>query len=385
MRPLTCALSLLLCVAAACDRPDRRCRFGADHAVFRSASSQFDDVALVRTAAGPLAIFSDESGLYARALDAYGLPRARARRLAERCDAGLAAISSANEVWIACSRRAGDQTVPAGPEGFGDGGRGAVSLYSWGDRLQEVRRFAPVGEESHGVSLAVHAGRAQVAWQDAAMGGAQLWYAGPRDGGARVLSDLEWYAGTPRLGTMGGRLRALWDESLERGNVFESRIRMLDLEDHSRGPATVAEGHDASPSPAVALDAAGSWLAFRDRRKGHRKAGLYLSRLDARGSRKAEVRVGRADGVGQPSLTACLSGLVAATPRSFAGDYFVGVVHVARDLGSVSPEQQFYEDSREFSQVAAACLDSRLLLLIAERGRLGGGRAALRSVGYGCE
>jgi hypothetical protein len=63
----------------------------------------------------------------------------------------------------------------------------------------------------------------------------------------------------------------------------------------------------------------------------------------------------------------------------------VGVVQVDPDLQTFSLEQQFYEDSHEFSQVAATCLDTRLLLLIAERGRLGGGRAALRSVGFSCE
>jgi hypothetical protein len=75
---------------------------------------------------------------------------------------------------------------------------------------------------------------------------------------------------------------------------------------------------------------------------------------------------------------------VAATPRTFAGDYFVGVVHVDRALSQPSLEQQFYEDSHEFGQVASACLGSRMLLLISERGRPGGGRAALRSVGFTC-
>jgi hypothetical protein len=97
------------------------------------------------------------------------------------------------------------------------------------------------------------------------------------------------------------------------------------------------------------------------------------------------VRVGRADGVGRPVLQRCLGGLVAATPRTFAGDYFVGVVHVDSALERLSAEQQFYEDSHEFAQVAAACQSSDVLLLIAERGRLGAGRATLHSATFTCD
>jgi hypothetical protein len=83
-------------------------------------------------------------------------------------------------------------------------------------------------------------------------------------------------------------------------------------------------------------------------------------------------------------LRACLGGLVAATPRTFAGDYFIGVVHADESLRSLSGEQQFYEDSHEFAQVAVTCLGDSALLLIAERGRLGKSQAALRSVSFSC-
>lgn len=366
-------------IGSACDGSGKRCRFGSDHAVFRSEGGSFDDVALVKTVEGPLAIFSDTTGLYMRALDEYGLPRRRAQRVGERCDAGLAAAVSGMELWLACARR-------ARPEGED----GSVSVYMAADAgaaLTERQRFAPVGGESHGVALALHAGRARVAWQDAALGGAQLRYAETGSLLTYVLSDADWFASTPRLSATESRVTALWDESQQRGEEYESRIRMLDLSGRSRSGTgtTVMVAHDASPGPAMVIDPkGGSWLAFRDRRKGRRKTGLYLAHV--LGGRASDVvRVGRADGVGRPTLTACLSGLVAATPRTFAGDYFVGVVQVDQDLRAFSLEQQFYEDSHEFSQVAATCLDARLLLLIAERGRLGGGRAALRSVGFSCE
>lgn len=368
-------VAAVTCWTACDDNAGRRCHFGSDHAVFRSESGQFDDVALVKTATGPLAFFSDTSGLYARVIDESGLPSKRAERIADRCDAGLSAAVSGKDLWLACSRRARS------------GELGSVAVYMFTGALTMRQRFAHVGSESQGVALVVSAGRVHVAWQDAALGGAQLRYAEASSPITNLISDPDWFASTPQLSATDSQLLAVWDESQEHGSEYESRVRMLDLTGRARtGTATtVMEAHDASPSPAMLMDPrGGSWLAFRDRRKGRRKTGLYLAHLF--GSRASEVvRVGRADGVGRPTLTACLSGLVAATPRTFAGDYFVGVVQVDPDLQTFSLEQQFYEDSHEFSQVAATCVDSRLLLLIAERGRLGGGRAALRSVGFSCE
>lgn len=377
MRGLACRIVLLWCSASACDNAETKCHFGTDHAVFRSHGVQFDDVALVNGHSGTLAVFSDVSGLYLRSLDDYGLPRAPAERLGERCDAGLDAAVSGKILWLACARRP-----------HHGAGSGVVSLYMRNDSgLVERQRYGPLGPESLGVALAVLPGRAVVAWQDAAMGGAQLWYGTSDSAEPHGLSDPEWFAGSPRLGLAGSRLLALWDESRERGKSYESRVRLLALSGGAQRAhaVTVAQAEDASPSPAIAVDTQGAWLAFRDRRKGQRKTGLYVSRLDTRGRHGDEVRVGRADGVGRPTLSSCLSGLFAATPRTFAGDYFVGVIRIDRDLGTFSLEQQFYEDSHEFSQVASACLRSRMLLLIAERGKLGGGRAALRSVGFSCQ
>lgn len=376
MRPLgLCIVVLAIFVLSACESTGRRCHFGSDHAVFRSEAGLFDDIALVKAASGPVAFFSDATGLYARALEDAGLPRKRTERIGERCDAGLAAALSGTQVWLACARRAHGEDP------------GAVTTYMFDGKLTERQHFSPVGSESQGVAVAVVAGKVRVVWQDAALGGAQLRYAEAGPPVTHVISDPDWFASTPRLSVTDSQLIALWDESQERGSEYESRIRMLDVGGRTRSAAaaTVMEAHDASPSPAMLVDPrGGSWLAFRDRRKGRRKTGLYLAHL--LGSRASEVvRVGRADGVGRPTLTACLSGLVAATPRTFAGDYFVGVVQVDPDLQTFSLEQQFYEDSHEFSQVAASCVDERLLLLIAERGRLGGGRAALRSVAFSCE
>lgn len=364
--------------ASACDGNGRRCRFSSDHAVYQSSSAELDDVELIRRGANVLALFSDASGLWARELDSHGLPRARARRLGERCDAGFAAAAarSGDASWLACGRRARTSDE-----------QGAVTLYELRETLDERARFTPVGPQSHGVGVAQHGGAVNVSWQDAAVGGARIWYASTLRREPVVISDPDWFASAPGPFSTPARLLSLYAESHERDQRFDSRLRLLSAPDaHNAGAAqTVGQAHDGTPSPDLVLDEQGMWMMFRDRRKGRRKTGLYLSRLSPQGRQLgAAVRVGRADGVGRPRLCACLDGLVAATPRTFAGDYFVGVVHVDRALKRPSLEQQFYEDSHEFAQVAAACLGSRMLLLIAERGRIGGGRAALRSVGFTC-
>jgi hypothetical protein len=63
----------------------------------------------------------------------------------------------------------------------------------------------------------------------------------------------------------------------------------------------------------------------------------------------------------------------------------VGVLRADPELRRLSAEQQFYEDSREFDRVAVYCGQDRALLLIAERGRLLKGNAALRSTTFRCD
>jgi hypothetical protein len=96
------------------------------------------------------------------------------------------------------------------------------------------------------------------------------------------------------------------------------------------------------------------------------------------------MRVGRADGVGRPAIAPCMEGVVVATPRTYGGDYFVGVNWLDRELTRTRGEQQFYEDSHAFTQVAAACLGDHALLLIAEFPQLHSASSALRAVPYRC-
>jgi hypothetical protein len=151
-------------------------------------------------------------------------------------------------------------------------------------------------------------------------------------------------------------------------------------------PHTVLESKDADPSPRLVSVSDGLMLAFRDKRETGRKTGLYMARVAEDGRLLGRVvRAGRADGRATPVLEPCLGGVVSATPRTFAGDYFVGVLRADPELRRLSAEQQFYEDSREFDRVAVHCGRDQALLLIAERGRLLKGNAALRSTTFRCE
>jgi hypothetical protein len=253
-----------------------------------------------------------------------------------------------------------------------------------------------------------------LAWQDAAVDGARLWILRDLESAPARVSEPGWHAAAPSLALRGTRLFAGWSEVRELGKREEGRVRLLDLAAAHASIASVVTSQDGAPSPDLAGSGEDLWLAFRDRRSAGRKTGLYLVRLDPEGKPLDKpVRAARADGVGRPVLRSCLGGLLAATPRTFAGDYFVGVVRADATLRALSGEQQFYEDSHEFAQVASACLGERALLLIAERGKLGAlprtalappqsagaetlgallrapgsdtGRAALRSVSFACD
>jgi hypothetical protein len=372
---------LVLFEQTACGPSAPRCHFGAEHPVFASSAAGFDDVALVWVGTQAALIFSEQSGLYARWLDSRGLPGPPAERLGPRCDAGVAAAVSGKAVQLACARRATE--LPASD--------GDVALYALdqGLRMQRVSRFGKVGSSSRGVAIAASPAGLTLAWQDATLDAARVWLMLGLAAQPVAISDPGFAASAPGLEADDAHVYATWSETRENGRSVESRVQFAELAPRlTSGPkaVTVAHSRDAFPSPALAASERGLWLAFRDRRKASRKTGLYLARLDRAGrALGAPVRAARADGVGRPALRHCLGGVLAATPRTFAGDYFVGVVRADPTLRTLSGEQQFYEDSHEFAQVAATCAGDHALLLMAERARPGRSGAALRSVSFSCD
>jgi hypothetical protein len=161
-------------------------------------------------------------------------------------------------------------------------------------------------------------------------------------------------------------------------------------------PRALIERPHLDASPQLVSLAAQQLLAVRDHGRDARRTGLYLARLPAlsaagaqklsmRDGRVDHVRVGRADGIARPALEPCMGGLVVATPRTYAGDYFVGINWLDAALQKPRREQQFYEDARAFTQAAVACLGTHALVLVAEHPQLGRDQASLRAVPYRCE
>jgi hypothetical protein len=359
-----------------CQGDPPRCRFGSEHAVFQSSAQTFHDLALRPHGSGVVALFSDSAGLYVLPLSAAGDPLGPARMLFESCDAGFDARRRGDGLALACARRARPELA------------GSLTLYLLDAALdvQSSERVAEVGRASQGVALAERGGQLALLWHDAAISGERIWFSEPLSGGApRQLSADGWDASAPSLRWVqldsGPRLYAVWAET----GPTSSRVVLSEPSGQS-APRVVVQAREPAPNPRLVPAEGGLILAFRDKRERGRKTGLYLVRLDPGGGPAGEiVRAGRADGEGSPVMEACQGGLISALPRTFAGDYFVGVMWADERLQRLTQEQQFYEDSREFDRVALHCGEAGALLLIAERGRLLRNGAALRSTTFRCE
>jgi hypothetical protein len=383
------AVALAACAwLSACDRTrEASCRFARELRVFDSASLALDDIALTGSGGAQLAVFSDEAGLHVRALGADGRPLAAEARIGERSPGGLAAITAPSGTWIACLRPGETREASAGH---------AVTLYRYerAHGATALARFGTAGHKSQGITLHAFGDGAWLGYQDAIVGEARTWLMSLQLTAAtavvresRVLSQPGLRGGAPSFAVQGARAYAVWPEAHD----AVARVMWSSLA-HGAQPRVLYATHDPLPSPAVALASASTAdfvVGFRDRRDKRRKTGLYLVPVDADGRpARAPRRIARADGTGRPALEACGAArgraIVAATPRTFGGDYFVGAVSIDPALEHLSGEQQFYEDSREYSQVAASCAGDSTLLLIAERGKAGRSRAALRAVPFTC-
>jgi hypothetical protein len=374
--PVLCALASLL---IACDaRRETTCRFGAEHEVFVTTAAGFDDIALARVGEGHVAVFSDAAGLQLRRLDAHGKPTAAVVRFAERCAGGVDAVSGVRGLLVACLRP----------------GKSAVSVYvvDADGRMVLVRAFGEAGSRARGVSLARTGERVFVGYQDAVVGAGRAYVVQVQLVGdapapwPRLVSDPARVAGAPRLAVHDERVFATWSEHSLGADEADGRVMIAEVS-RSRSPSVAATVHHPAPEPTLVADAKGLAMVFRDLRADAQRPGLYATRVAPEGKLLGGLlRAARADGSGRPALRACGAHLVAATPRTFAGDAFVGVVGIDLARGAVAGEQQFYEDSREFAQVAADCDGGEgALLMVAERASRGRGTAALHAVSLACQ
>jgi hypothetical protein len=373
-RALLALLGSLLSATPACSlEPGAQrspCHFGQEQRVADLQATEVDELRLVRLGETFWALWSEAGGLFARPLDGQGRPRAPARRIGERCAGGFAAVAHGAGVALGCLMPA------ATPDAAG-----LARYLELGPTLQLERQqdHAGAGLLSRGVGVAWIAGKGQLAWHDASADRNRIWLAAGAEPGGRVLSPPERAASWPSVLAVGESLRVSWveawlDDGRPRGRIV--------LWEPDRELASLAPILNDNAMPQL-FDAPGGLLvAYRDRRRVDERMGLYVGPIAGDSARI--TRVARADGVARPAVVRCLGGVVAATPRTYAGDYFVGVNFLDARFDKPQGEQQFYEDSHEYASAAVACVDSHALVLIGERARLFTGGGSLRALPYQC-
>lgn len=353
--------------------PKPFCQLGAEHEVARIFVKDVDGIELVALEHQVLALWSEQGGLFGRVLGEDGWPKGVSQRLGVRCEGGLAAQRDADAAIVAClvHPTRGKHDDPGG-----------VLVLRVGPELavRESHLFGSSGSLSAGIAMIRGAHGLELAWHDGSPDAQRVfWGALAAEASAQVVSQTGRLASAPALGVVQGTTAIAWGETWIENGALLSRIVYWD---RRSPPRTLVPVVRAAATPQLFSVANELVLGFRDRRAGE-KTGLYLRRVNDDG-RAPAMRVGRADGVGKPALVPCMGGVVAATPRTYGGDYFVGINWLDTSLRRARGEQQFYEDAHAFTQVSAACLGTHALLLIAEFPQLQRTSMALRAIPYRC-
>jgi hypothetical protein len=357
---------------------DSFCQLGAEHEVARTSAKDFDAIALVASGDGAVALWSVAGGLFAQPVDARGTARGPRVRVGVRCDGGFDALALPDGLTVACLLHPtrGKHEQPGG-----------VMLHELdrGLRVARTRMIGEAGPQSEGIALASGARGLELAWHDGSPDAHRIfWTTLSSEGTAapRQVSEHGRMAQAPALTSVRGTTLLAWAENWIDGGKLASRLVIWD---RRAPPRTLLERAHVAAMPQLLGLGEQLALGYRDRRGAGAKTGLYLMPAGAHGERLgAAVRVGRADGIGRPALEPCMGGVVAATPRTYGGDYFVGINWLDRTLGRSRGEQQFYEDAHAFTQVSATCLGTHALLLIAEFPQLQHESTALRAAPYRC-
>lgn len=382
------------------------CHFGPEHSVASAVHARFDGLQLVPVGDGALGLWSDPSGLYARALGPEGTPLAPPVRLAGQCDGGMAAVGGAAATGgghprtvVACLRAARREAPAGGVVLYGvhtanaaaadDQGAAGTAGTAGTLGVRVLAQLGPAGRLSQGVAAVWDAGVLHVAWLDADAEAHRVRLSAWRPAGgataSRVRSVAGHAAGSPDLlaSPTGGPPIVAFAEAYMGEGLPVSEVVVAPIDGRVEPTRIgVAEG---APAPRLGIAAGRVHVAYRDRRRRGERTGLYVQALDGRlRPAGAPLRVARADGDATPAVAACLHGLVASTPRTFAGDYFLGVNWIRPGPERGAPEQQFYEDAHEFTHTAVTCVGGRALLLIGERGRPGQAATSLRAATFSC-
>lgn len=374
-----CVWLLMTAWLCGCDVPidHGSCKLGVERVVAQVWAKDFDAIELSSSGEQLIALWSEPNGLFARRLDDKARAIADVRRLGPRCKGGLASAPDGDATEVAC-------LVPTERGEDEDSGGLFVLRISRDLRLERSLRLGSAGALSENVVMARGKHGIEVAWQDASPDAHRIVMARLNDAGASalVLSEPDHVASAPSMASFGGSTAITWAENWVIGEKLNTSVLYL------RGagrPRSVLPSAPLASTPLLFALSGEPVLGYRDRSAAREKTGLYLMRLGLNGQRMHEPeRIGRADGIGKPALFACMGGVVAATPRTYAGEYFVGVNWLDVDLKRGRGEQQFYENSRAFTQVSGLCIGTTAVLLIAEFPALDRDTTALRAVTYSC-
>jgi len=365
-----------------------RCRFGQEYNVYNSRQKLIDALAVVTVRkTKPIALWSDGDGLYGRMLEKDGKAYGKAHRIDSRCRGGIDASIDKAMVYLACLRLSSSTGEVQESEVDIEQLNGSIVLYILDENLSVLskQKVGEAGALSEGVSLAVNPHGVRIVWHDNNGLGQSVWLAeieGGKVAPPRVISRNKGLPGAPFILQDGEETQIVWAETWVEGEVLRGEIV---LSDGRSAPYSLIDVHYHAPVPQLVQLASETILGFRDQRKVDEPPGIYVARLGNDNRIVGElVRIARADTVESPSLSACFDGVVSAAPRTYGHDRMVGVNWFDASLSKLGGEQQFCEDTREFSLATSLCIDSRALILIAERGSSTQQYTSIRSATFWC-
>ncbi|MBN1656351.1 MAG: hypothetical protein JXA30_21455 [Deltaproteobacteria bacterium] len=365
-----------------------RCRFGPEYRVFNSRNKLIDAIALVAfRKEQAVAFWSDADGLYGRRLDENGEALGRAIPIDSRCRGGIDAVADARAIYLACLRRSNQDANTDAREVDFESRAGSVTVYGFSSELDMkwARIVGSAGPMSKGVGISLDRQGLLLAWHDGSRSEQSVWFVrldASRGVTPRVISRNKGLAGAPSIFQGGGEPKIVWAETWVHKDELEGEIM---LSDGRSSPYALIDVHYHAATPRL-LELNGELiLAYRDQRTREETPGIYAARLGKDERIVGEpVRIARADTEERPSLSSCFNGVVTAAPRTYGHDRMVGVNWFDASLSKLGGEQQFCEDTREFSLAASACMGSRALLLIGERGSSTQEYTAIRSATFWC-
>ncbi len=371
------ALAVLVLLLGRAAQKPVRCRFGNEHTVVRTESRLFEGLSLAVRGSDAVALWSTSAGFFGRPLKPDGRPKGPPIRIGSRCRGGLNSWVGDDVLWVACLRQNRGDVDDAG----------GVTVYLLDPSLRPMSstHFGTAGSMSRGVGMARGERGILVVWHDARPEAQRVWLA-ETDGvsalESRVISRDGRLAGPPSILRFGDRVWTAWAETWMESEKLRGEIL---LAKGGAAPRVVMEVSYPSATPQlIALDGR-VLLAFREQPDRDRPPGLYLAWLGPSGAMAGKaVRMARADAEDRPALSSCFGGLVAASPRTYGVDRFVGVNWVDVSLIRRVGEQQFCEATRQFSLAASVCTGPNALVLIAEIGSSFHEDIRLRSVPFGC-